>query len=257
VRYGIINLAQIPVRKEMSDKSEMINQLLFGELISISHQEKQWVKITHEYDGYEGWIDEKQFLEIDNANFRLLKQSTNVCNSLFASASFKNQIINFITGSTIHNYSKKRFSILDTIYETEAIILDSNNNKPNDKNIISTSLKYLNTPYLWGGRSILGIDCSGFTQMVFKHFNIPLKRDAYQQAEQGRQVDFLDNSQAGDLAFFSNKEGKIIHVGIILNDKKIIHASGFVRIDTIDHHGIYNQEKKSYSHNLRFIKRII
>ena len=93
--------------------------------------------------------------------------------------------------------------------------------------------------------------------MVFKHFNIPLKRDAYQQAEQGRQVDFLDNSQAGDLAFFSNKEGKIIHVGIILNDKKIIHASGFVRIDTIDHHGIYNQEKKSYSHNLRFIKRII
>ncbi|MCY7361282.1 MAG: C40 family peptidase, partial [Ignavibacteria bacterium] len=129
--------------------------------------------------------------------------------------------------------------------------------KPDEDQITEIALKYLNAPYLWGGRSPYGIDCSGFTQMVYKFFGIRLKRDAYQQAEQGRTIDYIDHTQTGDLAFFHNEDGKIKHVGIILQHKKIIHASGCVRIDSIDHHGIYNHDKKTYSHNLRFFKRIL
>ena len=124
-------------------------------------------------------------------------------------------------------------------------------------NIVTQAQIFLNAPYLWGGRSPFGIDCSGFTQLVYKLCGIQLKRDANQQAEQGETITFLQESKAGDLAFFENSDGRIVHVGIILDNNKIIHASGKVRIDKIDHQGIFNEEKKNYSHNLRLIKRIV
>ena len=117
-------------------------------------------------------------------------------------------------------------------------------------------MRYLNAPYLWGGRSPFGIDCSGFTQLVFKFAGIKLQRDAYQQGGQGSIINFIEEVQPGDLAFFSNDEGAIIHVGIMLKDNRIIHSSGKVRIDKIDHFGIYNAETKKHSHLLKLIKRM-
>jgi cell wall-associated NlpC family hydrolase len=125
------------------------------------------------------------------------------------------------------------------------------------KGIIENAYMYLHSPYLWGGRTPFGIDCSGFTQMVYKLAGIRLKRDASQQAEQGTLINLIDEARQGDLAFFDNEEGRIIHVGIMLPNNKIIHASGKVRIDSIDHHGIYNLETKKYTHNLRIIKRFV
>jgi len=110
---------------------------------------------------------------------------------------------------------------------------------------------------LWGGRSPFGIDCSGFTQMVYKLCGMPLKRDAWMQAEQGQDIHLLDETQPGDLAFFDNEEGRIIHVGILTTKNRIIHASGKVRLDSIDHQGIFNSETKRYTHNLRLLKRLI
>ena len=124
------------------------------------------------------------------------------------------------------------------------------------KKLIENALMYLNAPYLWGGRSPLGIDCSGFTQMVYRLQGINLPRDAYQQAEVGTTLSFIEESDPGDLAFFDNNEGKITHVGIILEENHIIHASGKVRIDRIDQQGIFNTEIGTHTHKLRLIKSI-
>ena len=116
---------------------------------------------------------------------------------------------------------------------------------------------YLNAPYLWGGKTPFGIDCSGFTQMVYKLNGYKIHRDASQQALEGEPLSFIEESEVGDLAFFDNDEGNIIHVGIIMENNYIIHASGKVRIDRLDHLGIYNPELKKHTHKLRVIKKII
>ncbi len=117
--------------------------------------------------------------------------------------------------------------------------------------------RYLNTPYLWGGKSSVGIDCSGFTQQVFKILGIPLLRDAYQQATQGEAVNSLVEATCGDLAFFDNEQSRITHVGIMIDNKTIIHASGYVRIDKIDEEGITHSITGKRTHKLWGVKRMI
>ena len=135
--------------------------------------------------------------------------------------------------------------------------ISNNNETPNRKVILENAMMYLNSPYLWGGRSPFGIDCSGFVQMVFKAVGVKLLRDASQQATQGETISFLSEAQQGDIVFFDNEEQQIIHVGILLGNNKIIHASGKVRIDIIDHEGIYNVDTKKYTHKLRLIKKLV
>ena len=125
------------------------------------------------------------------------------------------------------------------------------------KVMIDQALKYFNAPYLWGGRSPLGIDCSGLTQIIYKMAGYAIPRDAGQQVHCGKALSFIEETKPGDLAFFDNDEGRIIHVGIIWEKNKIIHASGKVRIDNVDQFGIYNLETKRYTHQMRVMKRII
>ncbi len=255
MKYGIAVLSVIAIRKEMSHRSEQISQLLFGETYEILQKQGTWLQIRCNYDSYEGYIDENQHHELSERDYlATLSNEAGIALELVNSAASSSHSVPILTGSSLPFFDGMNFKIgrEKFIYNGHAVLADAKNPAVFER----IALKYTNAPYLWGGRSPFGIDCSGFTQMVFKFVGVPLLRDAYQQAGQGSTVNFIEESTAGDLAFFANDEGRIVHVGIILKDNRIIHASGKVRIDKIDHFGIYNAELKKYSHNLKIIKRI-
>lgn len=256
MKYGIGHLSIIPVRSEPSHKSELVSQLLFGETFSVIKEQKNWLQIECSYDGYQGWIDASQFHELNEKDFHnITENNCGISMELSGTAASGSDSVPIVAGSSLPFFDGINFKIGKEkfIYNGQSITADGKTNALLER----VAMRYLNAPYLWGGRSPFGIDCSGFTQLVFKFMNVQLKRDAYQQAEQGAVVNFIEETLPGDLAFFNNEEGKIIHVGIILKDNKIIHASGKVRIDKLDHFGIYNAYIKKYSHQLKIIKRLL
>ncbi|MGB4399052.1 MAG: C40 family peptidase [Daejeonella sp.] len=257
-QFGVCNLSLVPVRAEPSDKSEMTSQLLFGDHFTIQENNGKWIRILTAHDEYEGWIDIKQFEEIEHAAFVALHDLNAVLGPAVSHSISKQsgtERLNLVAGSNIPKTLDKFFYLGKTKYKLEGETITPSKDKLRS-GITEVAMFYLNAPYLWGGKSVFGIDCSGFTQMVFRQFGVKLKRDAYQQAEEGELVSFLQESRAGDLAFFDNDEGKITHVGIMLSNETIIHASGRVRIDGIDNQGIFNKELKRYTHKLRIIKRM-
>lgn len=252
--FGICNLAIIPLRIESSDRSEIVSQVLFGEHFKVLEQFKQWSKIRLQYDNYEGWIDSKQFQVITENDFIQLSKDAIILNAdLIEYITAPNNFLMPIPlGASLSFLNHSSININN--YDFEGLKVSGIKPK---SDLINTSFLYLNSPYLWGGKTPFGIDCSGFTQMVYKLNGYHLLRDASQQATQGDALSFIEESEPGDLAFFDNEEGKIIHVGIIMGDNYIIHASGKVRIDRLDHLGIYNAEINKHTHRLRVIKKII
>ncbi|WP_347926228.1 C40 family peptidase [Pontimicrobium sp. SW4] len=249
MQYGICNLSIVPLRLEASDASELVSQVLYGDFFKVLEKRKKWSKIRLDFDSYEGWIDNKQYHEITESEFKELQQTVPV---------YATDLVEFIENTSKElipiplGASLNGLSILNHIHDgnTTSGVLQKNN-------ILHIASFYLNAPYLWGGKTPFGIDCSGFTQMVYKLNGYKLLRDASQQATQGDALSFIEESEPGDLAFFDNTEGNIIHVGIIMKDNYIIHAHGKVRIDRLDHTGIYNAESKIHTHKLRVIKKII
>ena len=257
--YGICLLSVVPCRKEAANTSEMVTQLLFGEHYSVKEQTEEWVQIVTAYDHYECWINKKQHTKISEATFKLLElQTPIVTTELMQLITNKTSGLTFPIpiGATLPGFLNNECKVEQNVFAFEGSSVNSSYKK-DAKAILATAELFLNAPYLWGGRSVFGIDCSGFTQLVYKLNGYKLPRDAYQQAELGHPLSFVEEAEAGDLAFFDNEEGKIIHVGIILDNQRIIHASGNVRIDKFDHYGIFHSENKKYSHMLRVIKRII
>lgn len=252
--FGICNLANIPLRIEPSDRSELVSQVLFGEHFSILEKNLKWSKIRLAFDDYEGWIDNKQFQFITEEQYEQLSKDSIVLNSdLIEYIAAPNNLLTPIPlGASLSFLNYEAINTEKFSFEG----LKISGIKPKS-NLINMAFMYLNAPYLWGGKTPFGIDCSGFTQMVYKLNGYKLFRDASQQANQGEALSFIEESEPGDLAFFDNEEGNIIHVGIIMDDNYIIHASGKVRIDRLDHLGIYNADVNKHTHKLRVIKKII
>lgn len=257
MNFGICTLSVIPCRKEPASTSEMVTQLLFGETYTIVEEREDWLKITTNYDNYPCWISAKQHTRITDYEYNNLE--TNFLSSELV------QVVNNIThnmifpltiGASLPNFNKDKFKIgeIEFLFEGQTA---NTFEKKTIKELIDTAYLFLNAPYLWGGRSPFGIDCSGFTQLVYKLNGYQLPRDASQQVELGSPLSFVEEAEAGDLAFFDNEEGNIVHVGIVLDHQQIIHASGCVRIDKFDHYGIFHSDNKKYSHMLRVIKKII
>ena len=258
--YGICNLSLVPCRKSPSDRSEMVNQLLFGDTFEILEEQEKWVKIKGSFDDYISWIAKKQYLPIFKKTFsELNKEPQQLAADLiqFVTDQHGDSIIPILPGSNLPGLKNHVLEIEKSKYKYDGDVIKPGSSKHDRSSVLESAYLFLNAPYLWGGRSPFGIDCSGFTQLVFKLNGIELLRDAWQQALNGKPLDFVEEAQPGDLAFFDNDRGKIIHVGIILGKNKIIHASGKVRIDKLDHYGIYNEEKKAYTHQLRIIRAML
>jgi gamma-D-glutamyl-L-lysine dipeptidyl-peptidase len=256
MQHGICLISIAALREEASHKSQMVTQLLFGDLFEIIEKQDDWINIKMTYDGYEGWVASNQvkLISIESYN-ELLNQPAVISGDIV-------QVLSNITtgnsflisaGSTMYGVNNDSFSILgeDYKYSGNLSIVDQSS-----KQAVNHALQFLNTPYLWGGRSSMGIDCSGLIQIAFKMAGINLPRDAAQQVNSGFPVDLINEAQPGDLCFFDNYEGIINHVGMILDEQYIIHAHGKVRIDLIDHNGIFSKEANKYTHQLRVINRV-
>jgi gamma-D-glutamyl-L-lysine dipeptidyl-peptidase len=243
----------VPLRSGPTHKSEMLSQVLFGEKYTVTDKSGTWLKIKSSFDNYQGWIDTDHLqhtLDEGTSCGHVLSQSL-LC--------YKNDKTKMIleAGCEIYDpdFEDKVFSIGKNFYKTSPGF--SKNYISTNDSLPDIAMKFINSPYIWGGRIPSGIDCSGLTQLAYKIFNIPIARDAADQAGEGTMIDFIDDALPGDLAFFDNERGRISHVGMILSKGRIIHASGRVRIDSVDHQGIFKNEINGYSHNLRTIRRIV
>lgn len=247
----------IPVRKEPAESSEMVTQILFGESYEVLEDGEKWMKIRIDYDNYEGWIDAKLYVpllqsEVDswcNADKwtvpgPFVKIVNGTDQSPFIIPGGSNICFNG-GGMSNFNIGKNEYYLTSNYSQSKKI-----------GTVEEVAMSFYQSPYLWGGRSFYGIDCSGFVQIVNKIIGKVLPRDASQQVELGTVVDFVEEANAGDLAFFDNAEGNITHVGICLGRGEIIHSSGCVKIDRLDHQGIYSQSQRIYTHSLRVIKRL-
>jgi len=257
-KFGICLQALIAVRDTPSERAELVSQLLFGEHYIITEFLGNWAKIHIIYDQYEGWIDKKLVTQIDVEQFnRLNSIEPSTSQKVISPLEIKPEgtKIPLVAGSSlpfIDNNGLFKLAGHEFHYHFKLEPV-----KASGTLIAGFAKQFINAPYLWGGKSVLGFDCSGLTQVVYKMGGIKLPRDASQQINLGTSVNFIYESLPGDLAFFDNEEGQIIHVGILVDNGHIIHASGCVRSDRIDHQGIYHTELQKYTHKLRVIKRII
>lgn len=258
-KFGIVTHPLVPVRAANSELSEMTTQLLFGERVRVLEHTEKWIYLENCADKYQGWVDtkmiqlisEKVFMEMDKAPQIRLE---GVIHSVYNETKQINTLIP--AGSLIYSLDNESFNLNGEVWS----FIDSFSfatEKYDAQTIIHLAKEFLNAPYLWGGKSILGIDCSGLTQLVFAIGGYLLPRNASQQVQLGVQIDFISEVQAGDLAFFGDNEDRITHVGIFVDNEQIIHASGWVKIERIDPYGIISSTTGQYSHQLKSIKRII
>lgn len=245
---GRVFLALVPGKAEPSDKSELVTELLFGEAYEVLDQSGNWLLVRCEHDGYECWIDTKLAGEDEHSTYKWMRNTSHDARLITT----EHEVIRLPFGCMIPQPA-------NWVWRGRAFQLVPAQKDLSELREIASSFLY--APYRWGGRSALGIDCSGFVQNVFLALGIPLKRDAWQQAEQGELISFVEEVRDGDLAFFENADGRISHVGIALreseSDLRIIHASGYVRIDVLDHEGIFRKDTSGYSHKLRLIRRVM
>ncbi|MDI3521181.1 MAG: gamma-D-glutamyl-L-lysine dipeptidyl-peptidase [Anaerophaga sp.] len=246
----------IPVRSEPSESSRLETQILFGESFDILERRNKWAYVRLRYDGYEGWIDDKLIEKLDDRDVELWEKSEGfiVKRPFVKVVKESDSTVQYLTAGSRVVFNGEDRNVIRIGYRE----FYWQGTMPESKvELEEVARGLLNAPYLWGGKTFYGIDCSGLVQVVFKTAGIFMPRNASQQIETGQVVSFVEEAKSGDLAFFDNEEGEIVHVGVCLGQGRILHASGSVRIDALDHQGIYNAETRKYSHHLRVIKRVI
>lgn len=263
MQYGLCCLSHVPMRRTVSDASEMLTELLFGDLVTVVDSYRQWVKVENRMDGYEGWVDSKQLMPLSKEEFDEHAADT----SRFFTSDFlcalecqqEGSLLRVGMGCRLPFYrpDSRTFRMGQRLFVCHGEVMRSPESFAMGMDaMMERAVTLLKTPYLWGGKTNFALDCSGLTQCLFRMYGVDLPRDASQQACVGDSVALIDEARKGDLLFFDDGEGRIIHVGIYMGSGRIIHASGCVRIDSVDHQGIFRAESGVYSHHLRLIKRL-
>ena len=251
----------VPVRSDAREGAEQNTQMLFGELAQVLEEQDRWTRIRLDSDGQEGWVDTKMIAPIAGKDLKayceaLKKAATVAFPMTYAVSENNGQTIPLTAGTKLTNYKDGRFEVLGVGFRIDASMVLTAPRELNQETLLQTVRFFINTPYLWGGKNALGMDCSGFTQIVLSLFGKKLLRNASEQVTQGDPVNDLSQAKAGDLAFFDHEDGRISHVGIIIDPERIIHCSGRVKVEKLDPTGIFNAETGTYSHHLVSIRRV-
>jgi len=251
----------VPVRAEAREGAEQNTQMLFGELAQVLEEQDRWTRIRLDSDGQEGWVDTKMIAPIAGDDLKaykaaLKKAATVAFPMTYAVSENNGQTIPLTAGTRLTNYQDGRFEVLGVGFRIDPSMVITGPRELNQETLLQTARFFLNTPYLWGGKNALGMDCSGFTQIVMSLFGKSLLRNASEQVTQGDPVNDLSQARAGDLAFFDHEDGRISHVGIVIDAERIIHCSGRVKVEKLDPTGIFNAETGEYSHHLTQIRRL-
>lgn len=258
MEIGFCHLSIVPVYRDSNESSEMVSQLLFGDFIEISEIKKQWAKIKSLFDDETGWIDIKQYVVLSEAeSSKMVNNPLEITTDLLQLLVINGKdMIPVVLGSNLPLLQDNTFYLNANEYyfEGQSKIIKA---LPLASSIIEQAYMYLNAPYLHGGKTPFGIDAAGLTQMVFKLNGIKIPHDVALQANYGNHIHLISDAEPGDLLFFENEQKKITHCGIYIEDSKVMHAYGRVRIDAVDHQGIFDTDTKTYTHSLRLIKRLL
>ena len=272
---GISLYSVIPVRAEAREGAEQNTQILFGETFDILEEQPRWLRVRLHLDGQEGWVDAKMATPMSPAEFKTYRADYSSAAMVampmaYAVSENNGQTIPLTAGTRLAKYciispqpsaqgreiKIGRFEVLGVGFRIDPGMVISKSLDLNEQNLLQAVRFFLNIPYLWGGKNAMGMDCSGFTQVIMSLFGKPLKRNAREQAEQGRKIADVSKVHAGDLLFFDHEDGKICHVGIAIDSERVIHCSGRVKVEKLDSKGIFNAETGEYSHHLVSIRRV-
>ena len=275
VEYVIANATVVPVRENPSEGAEQLTQLLFGEVCEVLDRLPRWTKIRSTLDGQEGWVDFKMVSPASSLIASSPHRLEAIVAAPMAAATPMDGGADLLLtlGTRLPNYSHGTFEVLGQQYLIDPTCVnittaqqstgeaDLQQSDLQRSDLVTIAQSLLNAPYLWGGKNLMGIDCSGFTQVVYAAMGVNLLRNAREQITQGEVVSSLSDVQPGDLAFFDHadrdpKATNISHVGLMLSPTEIIHCSGCVHIDTIDEQGIHLPDG-TLTHHLVQIKRYL
>lgn len=256
--HFICPLSVVPVRSSAQERGEQLTQLLFGDLLELlDHNGKTWSRVRCIADNSVGWVKTNQILAITPSEFQLYQQHYAYCLDLLHPVMSENAYIPISLGSRLPNFDGMQFQLAGKVFTFSGLAVFPSDLKASSAMVLKIAQRFLYAPVQPGGRSPLGVDSAGLTQVVYRIVGVALHREPEQQVLQGESVDFVEEARAGDLAFFEDKKGRVDHVGIVLNKQQILHAFGSVRIDKLDHFGIYDEQAQQYTHKLRVIRRVL